>query len=114
MNSFEIRYCEQNLLNVLFFEKRNGFKNLMKINSKDFEKVGSIKMIRLISQNNIVVKEVFSKGNIYISESSKWYNLTKVKKYWNILKVWENEDDLDSSYHFCACALIDKIYIIDS
>ena len=114
-SSIETRHCDKYMFNVLICENLRDISSLKQISGKTFKKIGSSVTKRPFSDKKRIVERYFLKVYIYIfflrrdSEHSEVINLSK---YSNIFKAWENLVCLDFRVDFCACVLIDKIYMI--
>ena len=105
--SFEVRYCDQDSFNFLFYERKGSIKQM---NGKNFENVRSTISNILISKHECVDTGVFLKDDVYIFVSDFANNISKVKK--ENSKGWETVFFIFDRTYFCACVLIDKIYIM--
>ena len=106
--SFDVRYCDQDSFNVLLCKRKGSIKHM---NGKNFEEVRSTISNILISKYEFVAAGVFLKDEIYVFVRSDANDSVKVKKLSKISKDWENVLFLKDRIDFCACALIDKIFI---
>ena len=93
-NSFEPRYCDQNLFNILAFDR---YGSLLKINCKDVEKARPAFSRLLFSKKQRVVDGLCLKGETYISIQIS-EKVMMLKKYSNKSKSWK----IISCYKHCG------------
>ena len=108
-NIFDVRYCDQESFNFFFCNKTGSIKQM---NGKSFENVKSTTLSILTSKHERIDTGFFLKDDLYIFVNNFANNTTKVKKVSEISKDWENVFNFKDRICFCACSLIDKIYII--
>ena len=111
-NSFQIRYCDQNLFEILLCEYSRLVLSLKQVNGKDLLGESSMKVKTYFSKTRIICRAVCVNSNIYLFVTKKTNKTLKLKKYSNISKSWEDLTDLDFRRNFCVCVLVGTIYII--
>ena len=116
-NNHESRYCNQKYFKLLVLggysiEKSMIYSNVSCIN---LNKVGDVEAYLLMKIKRLLAKVVFLKGDIYVFDG--WNDndgcIKSVEKYLINSKTWSQVAEMaDDRNSYCACAFIDKVYVI--
>ena len=107
MNIYTNRYCNQTLFNILFRNQSEYNEKLKQINANGFK---SLETFPSTKKNRKICNAVCLKGNIYIFV--RIHKNLRIKKYVQTERIWKNLCSLDKRSNFCACGLIDNIFVI--
>ena len=108
-NGFTSRYCSQSLFNI--FNPYGNYICIQKLISyNNFDNITTLDLPATTEE--YISKAVCLKSDFYLFVEEWPFNNLKIKKYSNISKVWESEVVLNYRSNFCACVLMDNIYII--
>ena len=110
-NSFETRYCDQNLFNILAFDCSKGSGSLVRINCNDVKKARPAFSKLLISIKQHIADGFCLKGKIYILLRINKKEMM-LKKYSNKSNAWKSIVCFKYRDGFCASVLVNNIYII--
>ena len=109
------RYCDQDKFNILVCGGRVGFfysSDVHKIDCKNLKQ--SISDHFQLSESLAFLKAVYLRGEVFVfyGKNDSGF-VTSVNKYSIVDKKWQCVYDKGVHYHdFCACGLIDKIYVL--
>ena len=110
------RYCNQALFNILVCGGRNEnytpVKIVKQLNANNFK---STNVLSSMIDNRVFSQAVCLKGEVYVfggyDDNNKW--IRSVEKYSPLNNSWIKVADIcDERRSFCACAFMDKIFII--
>ena len=112
--NFTSRYCNQNLFDILICENSVDFESIIivekdiikQISSYDFNNSKNLFSIT----DETICKTISLKGELYVFLDD--FESIEIRKYSKVSKSWENGVVINHRCDFCACALIDSIYII--
>ena len=108
-NSFTSRYCNQNMFNIFISEMPKDSKNLKQIDCKDFNSIKTYARSELDEKPYLAL---YLKGNVYIFvENNDEITIKKyVKTYFS--SHWDYVMGLNYRVNFCACVLMNNIFVI--
>ena len=109
------RYCDQAKFNILVCGGITGYsfiKNIHEVDGRNF-KVSNNNRFQL-TEGRAFLKTVYLKGEIFVLYGGgKFGDFKSVDKYSMYYKTWSRVSDEGlSQKFFCACGLIDKIYVL--
>ena len=115
-DGFMSRYCNQSLFDILLCKKQFFGSSIIKQTS--YHNFNSTKTLASFENGRENIgNAVWLKGDLYLFVQDKlrirkYSRAVRIKKYSNASELWESGVVLDYRDEFCACALMDDIYVV--
>ena len=111
-NHLNCRYNSQSMYDFVVFEEDHNGKGKNSLMLVDGQTLKSNNPLALIGENETMVTAIALKGELHVIVNSICKNTTSIKKLSLTTNMWEHLVDFDYRKEFCACALINSIFII--